>query len=262
MNWVAATEGLLAALVIGFATWLLSVWRRDVSIVDSAWSLMILAAAGIYAVRGPGPGAAGTLVLVLVAVWALRLSVHLTWRNFGEPEDRRYAEIRTRYEPGFAYKSLYLVFGFQALLAWIVSAPLFAALSAPWSPGWLSVAGATLWLTGFAFETVADWQLGRFRAAGGNHGRVLDRGLWRYSRHPNYFGECVLWWGLYLFALDAGAWWSVVSPLLMTWLLLRFSGVTLLERDISDRRPEYADYARRTNAFFPGPTRSPRRVSA
>jgi len=258
MIWPTAMNGLLVTLALGSATWVLSVLRRDVSIVDSAWSLMILAAACVYAAPLAELEPWRIALLAMVAAWALRLSAHLTWRNFGEPEDRRYAEIRRRHEPGFAFKSLFLIFGFQAVLAWIVSAPLLAALSAPYIPGWLSAAGAALWLTGFVFETVADWQLERFRAAPGNHGRVLDRGLWRYTRHPNYFGECVLWWGYFLFALDAGGWWSAISPVLMTWLLLRFSGVALLERDIGNRRPEYADYVRRTNAFLPGPVRAQR----
>ena len=119
----------------------------------------------------------------------------------------------------------------------------------------MGLLGAVLAIFGIGFESLADAQLARFRATLGNAGTVLDRGLWRYSRHPNYFGECCVWWGFYLLAADAGAWWTIFSPLLMSLLLLRVSGVTLLEKDIGERRPAYHDYIARTNAFFPGPRR-------
>jgi steroid 5-alpha reductase family enzyme len=122
--------------------------------------------------------------------------------------------------------------------------------------GWLDAAGVALWLGGMFFEVVGDNQLKEFRVDTGNEGKVLDTGLWRYTRHPNYFGECVLWWGFFLLAVAAGGWWTILSPLLMTVLLLRVSGVALLEKDIAERRPAYADYIRRTNAFLPGPARS------
>jgi steroid 5-alpha reductase family enzyme len=233
-------------------TWLLSLLKHNVSIVDTLWSLLFLFAAASYAAVAPRltPRAIG--VLVLVAIWALRLSIHITRRNWGGGEDRRYQAMRARNQPHFALKSLYLVFALQALLAWIVSLPLFAAITSASPLGILDLAGCILWLLGFCFEAVGDWQLARFTADPANRGRVLDEGLWRYTRHPNYFGEFVLWWGFYLIALSAGAWWSIAGPALMSVLLLRVSGVTLLEKDIGERRPEYADYRRRTNAFFPG----------
>jgi steroid 5-alpha reductase family enzyme len=196
------------------------------------------------------------LVLVLVAVWAVRLSVYLTWRNWGEPEDRRYRRIRRHYEPGFTLASLYVIFGLQGLLAWIVSLPLLAAIAAPRSLGALDYAGVALWAVGIVFETVGDWQLARFKSDAANRGRVMDRGLWRYTRHPNYFGDTCVWWGFYLIALAGGGWWSFAGPLLMTFLLVRVSGVALLERDISERRPAYRDYILRTNAFMPGRPRT------
>jgi steroid 5-alpha reductase family enzyme len=195
----------------------------------------------------------GWLVLALTAVWALRLSLHITIRNHGASEDRRYQAIRRNNQPGFAWKSLYIVFGLQALLAWIIAMPLAAAMSSPGPLGWLDAIAAAAWLVGMVFEVVGDAQLARFRADPGNRGEVLDRGLWRWTRHPNYFGECLLWWGFFGFALAAGAWWTVFSPILMTFLLLRVSGVTLLEQDIGERRPAYADYIRRTSAFVPWP---------
>lgn len=243
--------GLLAILVLAFVTWIISVAKKDVSIVDSIWSLMFLAASAVYANYAAEYNWQEMLLLGMLLIWAIRLSVHLTWRNWGEPEDRRYQAIRDKYQPNFAFKSLFIIFGFQAVLAWLVSLPLWAALTYSHAFTAWNVAGISLWLCGILFESIADWQLARFRALAANRGKVMNRGLWRYSRHPNYFGECLIWWGFYLFAVSAGAWWSILSPLLMTWLLLKFSGVVMLEETIRQRRPAYADYIARTNAFIP-----------
>jgi len=255
-----------AMLALALATWLVSVAKRDVSVVDVVWSLMLLLAAAVYALAIPVLDVRGAGVLALTAAWALRLSSHILWRGWGEPEDHRYQAIRARNQPGFAWKSAYLVFGLQAVLAWIVSLPLLAAMAGGNSLGWLDLAGALLVVFGIGFETVADLQLAGFRKERSRHvgvpGRaddgVMDRGLWRYSRHPNYFGEFCVWWGFYLLALSAGGAWAVVaivSPLLMSVLLLKVSGVSLLEKDIALRRPAYREYVARTNAFFPGPRR-------
>ena len=202
------------------------------------------------------PGARALLVMALVTLWALRLAVYLAQRNWQAPEDHRYQAIRARNQPGFVWKSLYLVFGLQAVLALVVAAPLHAAITGAQALGALDVAGAALVLAGIVIESVADTQLARFRADSDQRGRVLDSGLWRYSRHPNYFGEFCVWWGFFLFALATGGWWTLVSPLLMSVLLLRVSGVTLLEQNIGERRPGYAQYVRQTNAFFPGPRKT------
>jgi steroid 5-alpha reductase family enzyme len=196
------------------------------------------------------------LALDLVSAWALRLSGYITWRNWGHGEDRRYQTIRARNEPHFALKSVYLVFVLQALLAWIISLPLFGAIQSAVPLGPCDYAGVALWLLGFVFEAGGDWQLARFKAREANRGQVMDRGFWRLTRHPNYFGDFCVWWGIYLLAVSAGAWWSVPGPLLMSVLLMRVSGVTLLEKDIGERRPQYAEYVRRTNAFFPGPPKA------
>jgi len=242
--------GILIALA--FATWLVSLWRRDVSIVDAMWPVFITAAGILYAVEAsrltPFAGAA----LVLLAIWAARLCLHITLRNHGQPEDRRYQKIRANNQPHFEYKSLYVVFGFQALLAWIVALPFMALARGAPGAGVLEIIGTLLAAFGIVFEAVADWQLERFKKRTDSRDRVLDTGLWRYSRHPNYFGECCVWWGFGLMALGTGAWWALASPLLMTILLLKVSGVTLLERDIGERRPDYARYVRETNAFIPG----------
>jgi steroid 5-alpha reductase family enzyme len=165
--------------------------------------------------------------------------------------------MRAANDPGFWWKSIYLVFGLQAILAWVISLPLLAAMLGQAPLGWLDAAAASLWVIGLGFEALGDRQLARFKAQPGNAGRVMDRGLWRYTRHPNYFGEACLWWAFFLFALAAGGWWTLVSPVLMTWLLLRVSGVSLLEQDIGERRPGYREYIECTNAFIPGPPRRP-----
>jgi steroid 5-alpha reductase family enzyme len=241
--------GLIVALAC--ATWLGSLRLRDVSIVDSAWSILILTPVIVAFCMLPG-GPRSTVMLVLGAAWALRLAGHITWRHRGEPEDRRYREIRARNQPNFEWKSLYLVFLLQAVLAWLVSAPLVAAVASavPWR--WLDTVGVAVFAAGLVFESVADAQLLRFKRDPAHHGQVMAQGLWRYSRHPNYFGEFCVWWGAGLVGWSAGGWWGLISPLLMTWLLLKVSGVTLLERSIEERRPAYRDYIARTNAFFPG----------
>jgi steroid 5-alpha reductase family enzyme len=239
-------------LAMACGVWWLSVVRRNASIVDSFWSLFFLAGTWVYVQFLPDLSARAQLLLLLVTVWALRLAGHITWRNWGEPEDRRYQAIRARNEPGYTWKSLYLVFGLQALLAFSIAIPLFAGLGSNAPLSILDIAGVLLWIVGFGFEAIGDWQLARFKANPASRGKVLDTGLWRYTRHPNYFGEAMLWWGYYLIAVAAGGWWTVFAPLLMTFLLLKVSGVTLLEQDIGERRPAYRDYIVRTNAFLPG----------
>jgi steroid 5-alpha reductase family enzyme len=248
--------GLAASLGMAVGAWLLSIPMRNVSIVDSLWSLSFVLMTLVYILLAPAAGDRALLTLFLVGVWAVRLSAYITQRNWGKPEDRRYQAIRRENEPGFWLKSLYVAFGLQAILAWIISLPLLTAVVTPTPIGWLDYTAVALWLIGLVFEAVADAQLAAFKTRPESQGRVMDRGLWRYSRHPNYFGEACIWWGLWLLAAASGAWWTIISPLLMTLLLLRVSGVTLLERDIVDRRPGYREYAARTNVFVPGPPRT------
>ena len=255
-----ALAALAAPLALAFLTWLASVVRHDVSLVDRAWGLLIASAASVCAALLPGAGDRRVWMLALVWIWALRLSAYVSWRNWGHGEDRRYQAIRARNQPNFALKSLYLIFLLQAVLAWLVAAPFLAAFfggtGSPAPLGLLDALGIALAAFGVVSEAVADQQMARFKADPAHRGQVMDRGLWRFSRHPNYFGECCLWWGFWLMALGAagiaGAWWSVVSPIVMTVLLLKVSGVSLLERDIAERRPGYREYVARTNAFFPG----------
>ena len=251
-TWHAWWAALPAMAGLGLLAWLIASARRNVGLVDVFWSLFFLAGSTVYAWAAPDHGARTLLVLALVLVWSLRLAIHLALRNWSAPEDHRYQQIRARNAPGFAWKSLYLVFGLQVLLAWIISAPLLGALRGSGTLGALDVLGGLLAGFGISYEALADFQLTRFRSLAGNAGQVMDQGLWRYSRHPNYFGECCVWWGFYLLAAAAGAWWSLYSPLLMTALLLKVSGVALLEQDIAGRRPAYREYIARTNAFIPG----------
>ncbi|EIC23217.1 DUF1295 domain-containing protein [Thiorhodovibrio frisius] len=244
--------GLAVSLLLAMFGWLVSIRKQDVSIVDSMWSLFFLLMTLIYVASAEALGGRASLMLFLVALWAMRLSVFITLRNWGEPEDRRYQAIRRDNEPNFWIKSLYIVFGLQAILAWVISLPLLGATLSPAPLNWLDLAGVLVWLFGFGFEAIGDQQLASFKADARNTGQVMDRGLWRYTRHPNYFGEACLWWGFGLLALAGGAWWSLIGPALVTFLLLRVSGVKLLESDIGERRPAYADYIRRTNAFLPG----------
>ena len=248
--------GLALIATLGVLAWGVSLKLRDVSIVDGLWSLMFLLAAIAYIFSTAEPGPRAWLVLALVSVWALRLSSYITWRNWGEGEDYRYQEIRRNNAPNFEVKSLYIVFGLQGLLASIISLPLMAAITGQTALGILDVIGVSLWVVGFVFEAGGDYQLARFRSDPANDGRVLDSGFWRYTRHPNYFGDFCVWWGFFLIALSAGGWWSVLSPLLMSFLLLKVSGVAMLERTIEKRRPGYNDYLESTNAFFPGPRKA------
>ena len=187
----------------------------------------------------------------MVAIWALRLSVYITLRNHGKVEDHRYQAIRRKNEPHFWFKSLYIVFLLQGLLAWVICLPALAAVSGQTAPGPLDFLGLALWLIGMYFEVVGDWQLARFRRGQSSSDDVLDSGLWRYTRHPNYFGEAMMWWGIFLFALSVErGWTAVISPLLITFLLLRVSGIAMLEKKYRNNQ-EFREYARKTSPFFP-----------
>jgi steroid 5-alpha reductase family enzyme len=257
----AMLYGLAASLLAAVVVWAISVWRGDVSIVDSLWSLLFLLALGVYVLVNESNGPRTELVLIMVGLWALRLSAYITVRNHGQGEDRRYRAIRENHQPRFWLKSLYMVFLLQGFLAWVICLPAIAAVSGQAPPGPLDLLGLLVWSLGMFFEVVGDHQLTRFRKRHAADDAVLNTGLWRYTRHPNYFGEAAIWWGVYLIALSAGGGWTIFAPILMTFLLLRVSGVSMLEKDIADRRPAYRDYIRQTNAFFPGKPRPPGSVS-
>ena len=252
-------NGLIVALLLPLLTWIVSLFKGDVSIVDSLWSLIFLALCVTWFIRYEFTTPRSSIVMVLVALWALRLSAYITWRNRGEGEDARYQAMRRKYSPNFAIKSLFIVFLLQGFIAWIISLPLLAAITGSRPLNLFDGLAAALVFFGILFESIADAQLAAFKAKPDNRGGVMNQGLWRYTRHPNYFGECCVWWGFYLFAVAAGGWWSMLSPLLMTLLLLRVSGVALLEKDIVERRPAYRQYIEQTNAFIPGLPRNSRK---
>lgn len=249
-----------ALVVLMLVTWALSLALRDVSIVDVVWGAAFACVAWIAFAAGDGDGAARTLAAVLTTVWAARLAGYLLWRKRKQDrgEDRRYAEMRERHGARFALVSLGTVFLAQAAAAWVVSLPLQATGALHGGLGWLDFVGVACWAAGLACEAIGDAQLARFKSEPANRGQVMDRGLWRYTRHPNYFGDFLVWWGLGMIALSAGAWWALAGPLVMSVLLVRISGKDLLERSIGERRPGYADYVRRTSGFVPLPPRAAR----
>jgi steroid 5-alpha reductase family enzyme len=235
-----------ALLVFMLTTWAVSLGLHDVSIVDAAWGLAFVLVAWIAVLFGD----AGLWLGVLVSVWGLRLAGYIAHRKLRERrEDPRYGAWRERWGARFPLVSLFNVFLLQGALVWVVSLPVQAAGA---SFTWLAGAGAALWALGLFFEAVGDAQLARFKRDPANRGKVMDRGLWRYTRHPNYFGDFCVWWGFWLMS---GAWWTVIGPLVMTLLLTRVSGKDHLERSLS-RRPGYAEYVARTSGFFPLPPRA------
>jgi steroid 5-alpha reductase family enzyme len=249
---------LLATAVLMLAVWLLSLIKKDASIVDVFWGLgFSMIAVVSYLVAG-GYAARKILITAVIVVWGIRLASYILWRNWGSGEDFRYQAMRKRAGKWFPIMSLFTVFGLQGLLMWIISLPIQIAELSP-EPSrltWLDWLGATVWLVGFLFESAGDLQLAWFKSDPRNEGKVMDRGLWRYTRHPNYFGDAVLWWGMFLIALSTPlGWWTVISPLMMTGLLMKVSGVALLEKTLVKTKPEYTDYIERTSAFFPWPPR-------
>jgi steroid 5-alpha reductase family enzyme len=236
------------------AGWLASVAAKNVTLVDSLWGFgFVLVAWHTFAVS-EGDFGRGLLLLVMVTAWGLRLSVHLSVRNWGHGEDPRYRKWRRAAGESFWWKSLFKVFLLQAVFLWVISLGVQVGQIAP-RPEHLTVldaAGFLVWLAGFVFESVGDWQLARFKADPNNRGKVMDRGLWAYTRHPNYFGEMLVWWGIFLVALSVpGGLWTVASPLVITAVLVKMTGIPLTESSIQERRPQYAEYRRRTSAFFP-----------
>ena len=240
------------------STWAVSLVLRDASIVDLVWGLgFVVVAWAAFALASDDTR--DWLPPVLCSAWGLRLTAHLARRNVGHGEDPRYAAMRRQHGPRFPLVSLLTVFLLQGVVMWTVSLPLQGAQSSAGTSLTIQVFGAVVWGVGFVFEAVGDWQLARFKADPANRGRVMDRGLWRYTRHPNYFGDSLVWWGLYGVSFATGSpWWSAVGPLLMTFCLLKFSGVTLLEKSLHDSKPEYAAYVARTSAFVPLPPRMSR----
>jgi steroid 5-alpha reductase family enzyme len=247
--------GLVFVLGCTITLWLISLRTRDVSVIDIFWGIGIAGVVDIAAWLGYAGGDRAAMVLFLVNIWAIRLAAHIWTRHEGE--DHRYAAMRHQFGRRWWWWSLVQVFLLQAILIWVIAAPPVGAVLNGFAPmGWLDYLGAGIATLAIIFEAVADQQLARFRADPANKGKVMDRGLWGWSRHPNYFGESLLWWGLFAIGFSAtGQWWLLVSPVLVTFLLLQVSGVTLMEDKMEDRRPAYAAYKRRVSAFVPWPRR-------
>jgi steroid 5-alpha reductase family enzyme len=250
----------VVVLVMG-ALWWVSVRIRDVSIVDIAWGAdgaLIALLTFFFSSEGALPRR--ILLTGMVAIWGIRLALHIALRKRGMGEDFRYAAMREEHGEAFPRRSLLTVFLFQAVLIWAITLPVQVAQRARVPPGLtlLDFAGLGLWLLGYLLEVTADRQLRRFLADPSNRGRVLDSGLWRYSRHPNYFGESLMWWGIFLVAAATPwGWTTFFSPLLMTFFLLKVSGVPMLEEALAERREGYREYRRRTSPFLPWPPSRP-----
>jgi steroid 5-alpha reductase family enzyme len=256
MTWPAVLAyAAIAVAALMFVLWLVSIRLRDVSIVDPAWGPMFGVVAVVAAVAGDGDAARRWLLVGLTLLWGLRLGGYLLRRKLAEPEeDRRYARMRRARGDTFVLWSLGAIFGLQGLVVLIVSLPIQVASVRHAGVGAAAIPGVVLFAVGLAFEAIGDEQLRRFKSDPGNRGQVMDRGLWRYTRHPNYFGDVCVWWGLWLVALPAGdTWWTAIGPAVMTFLLVRVSGKAMLERDIGERRPGYAEYIERTSGFVPLP---------
>ncbi len=246
----------LGGVILGLMTllWLLSLALKNSSIVDIFWGTgFVIVAWMAFALTPEGFVGRKALLCVLVTIWGLRLSLHILTRNWGKEEDFRYQVWRKEAGPAWWWRSFFKVFLMQGVILWIVAAPLPAAQwgAQPAHLTWLDYFAMAIWLIGFFFEAAGDWQLTRFKANPANKGKVLNSGVWRYTRHPNYFGDATQWWAYYLIALAAGGWWTIFSPILMTTLLTRVSGVTLLEKSLKEERPGYKEYVETTSEFIP-----------
>lgn len=245
---------LIAVLTMMVVGWLISLVYRNVTIVDSLWGLGFVLIAWMTLFLGDGFIGRRYLLTFLVSLWGLRLCLYLSHRNWGKGEDPRYGTWREKSGGRFWLVSLFKVFILQSLFMWCISIVIQMGQMTP-SPaalGWLDITGAMLWTIGFIFEAVGDWQLARFKSNPASKGRVLDSGLWSYTRHPNYFGEFLIWWGIYLVALsNLDNWWTIFSPLIVTAVLLKMTGIPLTEKMLIEKRPGYADYIKRTSAFVP-----------
>lgn len=249
------TTGLV---ILGFMTilWLASLALKNSSIVDIFWGFGFVIAVWTYFALTPGGSEARRLAIgIITSLWGLRLTLHILTRNWKKPEDFRYQKWRQESGAKWWWFSFLKVFLLQGVLMWIISAPLLAAqISAtPAGLGILDLMGLLLWGVGFFFESVGDFELTRFIKNPANKGKVMRYGLWRYTRHPNYFGDATQWWGFYLIALAAGGWWTIFSPIIMTYLLVKVSGVAMLDKAMAERKPGYREYMETTSAFLPMP---------
>jgi steroid 5-alpha reductase family enzyme len=257
MTGTAMSSAALAIVVLMLATWVLSVVVHNASIVDVVWGLGFVVVAWVVFARVDGNTNRQRLLVAMTTIWGLRLAAYLLIRNHGKGEDYRYRAMRKRWGPRFALISLGTVFAFQGLMMWIVSLPVqLGQVRVTPSLGVVAYLGVAVWAVGLFFEVVGDAQLARFKKDPANAGVVMDKGLWRYTRHPNYFGDACVWWGIALVAAETGLGaWGFIGAIVMTVLLRRVSGVTLLEKSLVKRRAGYVEYVARTSPFVPRPPR-------
>ncbi len=249
--WIHA---LLVILSLMTVLWIISVAIKNVSIVDLFWGFGFVLASVFYFIKTEGHEPRKIILMTLVAIWGLRLSIYLAWRNLGKGEDFRYREFRKKYgEKRYWWISFFQTFLLQGILMWIISAPLLGAQYYEQNNhlGFFDIAGIVFWLFGFIFEAGGDFQLAVFRADPANKGRVLDTGFWYYTRHPNYFGDACVWWGYGFICIAAGSYVPVLGSIIMTALIIKVSGVTLLEKSLKETKPEYREYTEKTSAFLP-----------
>ena len=252
---------LVAVMVIGLLMlllWTVSLPYKDASLVDRFWGLGFVLVVWVrFTLYAANQEPQSLLLPVLVTLWGLRLSGYLTWRNWGQSEDFRYRTMRERHGARFPWVSLLTVFTLQGVVMWVVALPLVLRQDAPLDWNLRLIAGVLLWIIGFAFESIGDFQLARFKSRSENQGQVMDRGLWRFTRHPNYFGNALVWWGLTIIALTRiEQSWILISPAVMSLCLLYVSGVPMLESTLAKRTVGYRQYIQRTSRFLPWPPRS------
>ncbi|MFT4643229.1 MAG: steroid 5-alpha reductase family enzyme [Candidatus Azotimanducaceae bacterium] len=245
-----------ALIILALITllWIWSVFIKNVSIVDIFWGFGFVVVNVIYAYMSGELNARKILILTLVSIWGIRLVIYLAIRNIGKGEDFRYQEFRRNYGPKrYWWFSFFQTFLLQGVLIMIISLPLLGIHSSATS-GDLNVLdylGILVWIIGFTFETVGDFQLARFKKNVKNKGKVLNKGFWKYTRHPNYFGDSAVWWAYGIFSIAAGSYWQIIGSIIMTLLIIKISGVSLLEKTLKDTKPQYRDYIQKTNSFFP-----------
>jgi steroid 5-alpha reductase family enzyme len=245
-----------AALIFGSLSvlWVVSVLIRNASIIDIVWGAGFVLLMWTWRILADVP--ASDVLTAIVTIWGIRLSIYIGWRNIGKGEDPRYVEMRQRAGHSFWWRSLYKVFWLQGTLMLIIALPLLAANERTTFETNLALDSALLlvWLCGFAFEAGGDWQLARFKKNAANRGKVCDRGFWRYTRHPNYFGDALQWWAFGVYgAAVSGQWWVLISPVIMNFFLVHVSGAKLLEQSLAKSKPQYAEYIRITSRFVPWP---------
>jgi len=248
------SQAALIILILVTLLWVWSVFIKNVSIVDIFWGLGFVIVNAFYVFMSGELNTRKILILGLVSIWGLRLAIYLAYRNIGKGEDFRYQEFRRNYGPKrYWWFSFFQTFLLQGALIMIVSLPLLGINSST-SSGDLKILdyiGIIVWLIGFTFEAAGDFQLARFKRAIGNKGKVLNTGFWKYTRHPNYFGDSAVWWAYAIFSISAGSYWQIIGSVVMTLLIIKISGVALLEKTLNDTKPKYREYIKKTNSFFP-----------